>query len=131
MAASGGERLALLTVTLPDPTGYGRIVRNADGAVQGIVEHKDATDAQRAITEVYSGIMAVPARLLTPRLAADEIHKRAGRVPPDRRGRHGRTDGVPVVAHASPPMRLQVAGVNSPLQLAELERAHQLRQARA
>ena len=56
VAASGGERLALLTVTLPDPTGYGRIVRDADGAVQGIVEHKDATEAQRAITEVYSGI---------------------------------------------------------------------------
>ena len=69
VAASGGERLALLTVTLPDPTGYGRIVRNADGAVQGIVEHKDATDAQRAITEVYSGIMAVPARLLRGWLA--------------------------------------------------------------
>lgn len=69
VAASEGGKLALLTVTLPDPTGYGRIVRNTSDAVQGIVEHKDASDAQRAITEVYSGIMAVPARLLTPWLA--------------------------------------------------------------
>ena len=47
-AVPGGQ-LALLTVTMDDPTGYGRIVRNADGAVQGIVEHKDASEAQRAI----------------------------------------------------------------------------------
>ncbi len=123
-------RLALLTVTLPDPTGYGRIVRGADGAVQGIVEHKDASEAQRAIDEVYSGIMAVPARLLAgwlARLSNDNAQ-----------GEYYLTDivamavegGVPVVAHRIDDA-LQVAGVNSPLQLAELERAHQLRQARA
>ena len=129
VAASAGEQLALLTVTLPDPTGYGRIVRNADGAVQGIVEHKDASEAQRAITEVYSGIMAVPARLLRgwlARLTNDNAQ-----------GEYYLTDivamavaaGVPVAAHRISDA-LQVAGVNSPLQLAELERAHQLRQAR-
>src|SRR5690606_14873836 len=64
-----GGALALLTVTLPDPTGYGRIERNADGAVQGIVEHKDASDVQRAIAEVYSGILAVPAHRLAGWLA--------------------------------------------------------------
>jgi bifunctional UDP-N-acetylglucosamine pyrophosphorylase/glucosamine-1-phosphate N-acetyltransferase len=58
--AAGGDKMALLTVTMPDPTGYGRIVRNA-GTVQRIVEHKDASEAERAITEIYSGIMAVPA----------------------------------------------------------------------
>ncbi len=63
-----GSRLALLTVQLPDPSGYGRIVRQGS-QVQAIVEHKDATDAQRRITEVYSGIMAVPTRLLRPWLA--------------------------------------------------------------
>ena len=49
--AGAGERLALLTVRLPDPTGYGRIVRGEGGTVQRIVEHKDANDAERAIDE--------------------------------------------------------------------------------
>jgi bifunctional UDP-N-acetylglucosamine pyrophosphorylase/glucosamine-1-phosphate N-acetyltransferase len=129
-ASVSGGALALLTVTLPDPTGYGRIVRNEGGAVQGIVEHKDASAAQRAITEVYSGILAVPAHLLAPwlgRLSNDNVQ-----------GEFYLTDivamavqdGVPVLAHRIDDA-LQVAGVNSPVQLAELERAHQLRQARA
>ena len=67
--ACGGDKLALLTLEQSNPAGYGRIVRNADGAVQAIVEHKDATDAQRAITEIYSGIMAVPAARLKAWLA--------------------------------------------------------------
>ncbi len=125
-----GGALALLTVALPDPTGYGRIVRGADGAVQGIVEHKDASESQRAITEVYSGILAVPARLLAGWLALLSND--------NAQGEYYLTDivamavegGVPVVAHRIDDA-LQVAGVNSPVQLAELERAHQLRQARA
>ncbi|MEG1054384.1 MAG: NTP transferase domain-containing protein, partial [Janthinobacterium sp.] len=67
--AAGSDKLALLTVTLPDPSGYGRIVRTPAGAVQAIVEHKDASEEQRRITEIYSGIMAVPARLLSAWLA--------------------------------------------------------------
>ena len=130
VAASAGGQLALLTVTLPDPTGYGRIVRNAEGAVQGIVEHKDATDAQRAITEVYSGIMAVPARRLTPWLARLTNNNAQGEYYLTDIVAMAVADGVPVVAHRITDA-LQVAGVNSPLQLAELERAHQLRQARA
>ena len=69
VAASGGSRLALLTVELADPSGYGRIVRGdpagrgARGRPRhGIVEHKDATPAQRAIREVYTGVMAAPTR---------------------------------------------------------------------
>jgi bifunctional UDP-N-acetylglucosamine pyrophosphorylase/glucosamine-1-phosphate N-acetyltransferase len=117
-------------VTLPDPTGYGRIVRNAEGAVQGIVEHKDATDAQRAITEVYSGIMAVPARLLRGWLARLTNHNAQGEYYLTDIVAMAVADGVPVAAHRITDA-LQVAGVNSPLQLAELERAHQLRTARA
>ncbi|HEX2548141.1 MAG TPA: NTP transferase domain-containing protein, partial [Ramlibacter sp.] len=64
----GGERLALLTVEMPDPTGYGRIVRSGD-AVQAIVEHKDASEAQRGIREVYTGFMAVPSKQLKAWLA--------------------------------------------------------------
>ena len=130
VAASAGGQLALLTVTLPDPTGYGRIVRNAEGAVQGIVEHKDATDPQRAITEVYSGIMAVPARLLRGWLARLTNHNAQGEYYLTDIVAMAVADGVPVAAHRITDA-LQVAGVNSPLQLAELERAHQLRTARA
>lgn len=130
--AAGGA-LALLTVTLPDPTGYGRIVRaqgQAEGAVQGIVEHKDASAAQRAITEVYSGIMAVPARLLAPWLARLTNDNAQGEYYLTDIVAMAVQDGVPVVAHRIHDA-LQVAGVNSPVQLAELERAHQLRQAHA
>ncbi|HSV47478.1 MAG TPA: NTP transferase domain-containing protein, partial [Ramlibacter sp.] len=57
--ACAGERLALLSVDMAEPAGYGRIVRSGE-AVQAIVEHKDASAAQREIREVYSGFMAVP-----------------------------------------------------------------------
>ena len=124
-----GGALALLTVTLPDPSGYGRIVRSAEGAVQGIVEHKDATESQRAITEVYSGILAVPSRLLAPWLSRLSNDNAQGEYYLTDIVAMAVQDGVPVVAHRIQDA-LQVAGVNSPVQLAELERAHQLRQAR-
>ncbi|MDA8448208.1 bifunctional UDP-N-acetylglucosamine diphosphorylase/glucosamine-1-phosphate N-acetyltransferase GlmU [Acidovorax sp. NCPPB 3859] len=130
VAAGGGGQLALLTVTLPDPSGYGRIVRGDDGAVRGIVEHKDATEAQRAIDEVYSGIMAVPAGLLAGWLARLTNDNAQGEYYLTDIVAMAVADGVPVVAHRIADA-LQVAGVNSPLQLAELERAHQLAQARA
>ena len=130
VAASAGGKLALLTVALPDPTGYGRILRTADGVVQGIAEHKDASEAQRAITEVYSGIMAVPARQLRGWLARLTNDNAQGEYYLTDIVAMAVADGVPVAAHRITDA-LQVAGVNSPLQLAELERAHQLRQARA
>jgi len=128
--ACAGERLALLTVELADPTGYGRIVRGADGAVRGIVEHKDASEAQRSIREVYSGIMAVPARHLKPWLARLTNDNAQGEYYLTDIVAMAVADGLPVVAHRIQDA-LQVAGVNSPSQLAELERAHQLRQAQA
>jgi bifunctional UDP-N-acetylglucosamine pyrophosphorylase/glucosamine-1-phosphate N-acetyltransferase len=127
--ACGGERLALLTADLPDPTGYGRILREGQ-AVRGIVEHKDATDAQRRITEIYSGFLAAPTRLLRGWLS---------RLTPDNaQGEYYLTDivalavadGVAVAALLAPDA-VEVEGVNSPLQLAQLERAHQGRVARA
>ena len=54
------NKLAILSFNKPDPTGYGRIVRNGSGNVTAIVEHKDATQLQREITEVNTGIMAMP-----------------------------------------------------------------------
>ena len=128
--AARGEQLALLTVTLPDPTGYGRIVRNAGGGVQRIAEQKDASEAERAITEIYSGIMAVPARHLRRWLARLTNDNAQGEYYLTDIVAMAVQDGVPVAAHRIQDA-LQVAGVNSPLQLAELERAHQQRQARA
>jgi bifunctional UDP-N-acetylglucosamine pyrophosphorylase/glucosamine-1-phosphate N-acetyltransferase len=69
IATSGGNQLALLTLEMPDPAGYGRIVRGSDGAVRAIVEQKDASEEQLKIHEVYSGIMAVPAAALKRWLA--------------------------------------------------------------
>ena len=61
---AGGNQLALLTVHLENPTGYGRIVRDQHGAIQKIVEEKDTTDQEKTITEVNTGILAVNANLL-------------------------------------------------------------------
>ncbi len=127
-AASGG-RLALLSVRMPDPTGYGRIVRAGD-RVQAIVEHKDASEAQRAITEVYTGFMAVPNRSLKAWLARVTNDNAQGEYYLTDIVRLAVQDGAEVVAVECGD-RVQVDGVNSPLQLAELERAWQLRQARA
>ena len=121
--------MALLTVTMPDPTGYGRIVRNDTGTVERIVEQKDANEAERAITEIYSGIMAVPVQHLTGWLARLNNNNAQGEYYLTDIVAMAVADGVPVVGHRISDV-LQVAGVNSPLQLAELERAHQLRQAR-
>ena len=128
--AAQGERLALLTVRLPDPTGYGRIVRAADGGVRRIVEQKDASEAERAIDEIYSGIMAVPARQLRRWLGLLTNNNAQGEYYLTDVVALAVRDGVPVVAHRIDDA-LQVAGVNSPAQLAELERAFQRRQAEA
>jgi bifunctional UDP-N-acetylglucosamine pyrophosphorylase/glucosamine-1-phosphate N-acetyltransferase len=124
----GGERLALLTVQMADPTGYGRIVRSGD-AVQAIVEHKDATDAQRRIGEVYTGFMAVPSARLKGWLARLTNDNAQGEYYLTDIVKLAVEDGCEVVA-APASEQVEVDGVNSPLQLAELERAFQLRQAR-
>ena len=128
--AAGSDKMALLTVTMPNPTGYGRIVRNDAGTVQRIVEQKDANEAERAITEIYSGIMAVPVKHLTQWLANLNNHNAQGEYYLTDIVAMAVADGVPVVGHRIADV-LQVAGVNSPLQLAELERTHQLRAAQA
>ena len=131
IAASGGTRLALLTLEQSNPAGYGRIVRLADdpqGAVQAIVEHKDASEAQRRITEIYSGIMAVPGAQLKRWLARLDNQNAQSEYYLTDIVKLAVADGVEVVAHKITDA-VQVAGVNSPVQLAELERAYQLRQA--
>ncbi len=125
--ACGGTQLALLTIDFADPTGYGRIVRQGE-QVQAIVEHKDASEAQRAIKEIYSGIMAVPAKPLKAWLARLDNKNSQGEYYLTDIVKFAVADGVPVVAHKICDA-LQVAGINSPVQLAELERAFQMRQA--
>ncbi|HEY0200904.1 MAG TPA: bifunctional UDP-N-acetylglucosamine diphosphorylase/glucosamine-1-phosphate N-acetyltransferase GlmU [Burkholderiaceae bacterium] len=129
VAASAGERLALLTVELPVPTGYGRIVRGP-GGVRAIVEHKDAAPDELAIREVYTGIMAVPAARLAGWLARLSDDNRQHEYYLTDIVAMAVADGVPVEGVRTGDA-VQVAGVNSPLQLAELERAYQLRQAHA
>lgn len=125
IAASAGQRLALLTLEMADATGYGRIVRSADGAVTAIVEHKDATPEQRQIGEVYSGIMAVPAASLKRWLARLDNKNAQSEYYLTDIVRFAVADGETVVAHKIADA-VQVAGVNSPVQLAQLERAYQL-----
>jgi bifunctional UDP-N-acetylglucosamine pyrophosphorylase / glucosamine-1-phosphate N-acetyltransferase len=126
--ACAGTRLALLTITLADATGYGRILRDAAGRVQGIVEHKDATPAQREIREIYTGILAAPTAALKRWVGAlkdDNVQREfyltdivAMAV----------AEGVEVVA-AQAASETEVLGVNSPVQLADLERRFQREQA--
>ncbi|OGB79589.1 MAG: UDP-N-acetylglucosamine diphosphorylase/glucosamine-1-phosphate N-acetyltransferase, partial [Burkholderiales bacterium RIFOXYC12_FULL_60_6] len=125
IAASAGSQLALLTIDFANPTGYGRIVRTGD-AVQAIVEQKDATPEQLALTEVYSGIMAAPALQLKRWLARLDNQNAQGEYYLTQIVAFAVADGVPVVAHKMTDA-VQVAGVNSPVQLAELERAYQQR----
>lgn len=125
----GGERLALLTMEMADPAGYGRIVRQGD-AVQAIVEHKDASEQQRALPEVYTGFMAVPARRLKDWLARLTNDNAQGEYYLTDIVKLAVADGCEVVASPAGE-QVEVDGVNSPLQLAELERAYQRRQARA
>ncbi|MDH4571389.1 bifunctional UDP-N-acetylglucosamine diphosphorylase/glucosamine-1-phosphate N-acetyltransferase GlmU [Salinicola acroporae] len=122
------RHMALLTVTLDDPTGYGRIVRDGKGSVVAIVEHKDADNQQRAIRECNTGIMAMTAAQLRrwlPELSAENAQ-----------GEYYLTDviamaaadGVEVTA-SQPGSPVEVEGVNDRRQLASLERAFQRRQA--
>jgi bifunctional UDP-N-acetylglucosamine pyrophosphorylase/glucosamine-1-phosphate N-acetyltransferase len=129
VASCGAQRLALLTVNMPDPAGYGRIVRNGE-SVSAIVEQKDATEEQRRIGEVYSGFMAVPNAMLKGWLARLSNQNAQREYYLTDLVRLAVSDGVEVVALQTSDT-IQVEGVNSPMQLAELERAFQRRQARA
>ena len=128
--ACGGTKLALLTIELPDPTGYGRIVRAADGSVRAIVEHKDATPAQRALREVYTGMMAAPTAALKRWLAGLRNDNAQGEYYLTDIVAMAVAEGTAVVASPAPD-ETEVLGVNSPLQLADLERRFQRRQAEA
>ncbi len=124
---AGRDKLGILTVNLDNPTGYGRIVRAngaTDGAVTSIVEQKDASDAQRAIREVNTGIMVAPTALLKKWLANLSNNNAQGEYYLTDIVASAVADGIPVVS-AQPDHVWETHGVNSKVQLAELERIHQ------
>ncbi|MDP1610493.1 MAG: bifunctional UDP-N-acetylglucosamine diphosphorylase/glucosamine-1-phosphate N-acetyltransferase GlmU [Sulfuritalea sp.] len=123
MAAAGSDKLALLTAHLDNPRGYGRIVRS-EGLVTRIVEEKDADDAEKAIREINTGILVAPTAALARWLPG--LGNR------NAQGEYYLTDivalavaeGMPVVT-AHPDHAWETEGVNSKIQLAQLERVHQ------
>jgi len=121
--AAGSDKLGVLTVTLDDPTGYGRIVRE-QGKIVRIVEQKDASQAERAITEVNTGIIAAPTAALRRWLAALSNDNAQGEYYLTDVIAAAVADGVEVVS-AQPDDVAETLGVNSKVQLAGLERLHQ------
>jgi bifunctional UDP-N-acetylglucosamine pyrophosphorylase/glucosamine-1-phosphate N-acetyltransferase len=120
---AGNQKLGILTVDLEDPTGYGRIVRE-QGTIKRIVEQKDASEAERAIREVNTGIMVAPTVALKKWLAALSNDNAQGEYYLTDIVAAAAKDGVEVVS-AQPDAVWETHGVNSKRQLAELERTHQ------
>ncbi|MEU6542651.1 bifunctional UDP-N-acetylglucosamine diphosphorylase/glucosamine-1-phosphate N-acetyltransferase GlmU [Streptomyces sp. NPDC046859] len=119
--AADGNAVTVLTAEVPDATGYGRIVRDASGAVTAIVEHKDASESQRAIREINSGVFAFDGQLL-----ADAL----GKVRTDNsQGEEYLTDVLGILREAGHRVgasvaadHREIAGINNRVQLAEARR---------
>ena len=116
--------LALLTVTLDNPVGYGRILRDDAGNVLGIVEEKDATTLQKMITEVNTGVMAVPAGRMAQWLARIGNSNAQGEYYLTDLIAIARDAGITIHTH-QPATAQETEGVNSRQQLNELERYYQ------
>ncbi len=124
VAAVSDSQMGLLTVNMEDPSGYGRIVRSVTGAVQAIVEHKDASDEQRRIREINTGIMALTTQHLQqwlPQLRNNNVQ-----------GEYYLTDIIAlaqqsgVAIHVEQPNAVEeVEGINNRQQQAALERFYQ------
>ena len=123
VAAAGSDKLAILTFDMADPTGYGRIVRT-DGRITSIVEQKDADAEQRAIREINTGIMVAPTAKLKNWLGALSNHNAQGEYYLTDIVAQAVAEGVEVVS-TQPAAEWETCGVNSKVQLAELERTYQ------
>lgn len=118
------DTIALMTLNMENPTGYGRIIRDADGRVQRIVEQKDASDAELAVDEINTGILACPRAFLAevlPKLKSNNAQ-----------GEYYLTDVIGMAVQAGltidtmqPVHGWEVDGVNDRVQLARLERIYQ------
>jgi len=122
------QQMALLTIDMQDPTGYGRIIRNSDNNIIRIVEHGDATEQERAVTEINTGIMAVGGR---------QLKKWVSNIKNDnKQSEYYLTDIIEMAVNdqvtvkgVSTDDEVEVTGINDKIQLQKIERAHQLRQA--
>ncbi len=123
VAKAGTDKLAVLTVDLDDPTGYGRIVRE-NGKIVRIVEQKDANEAERAIREVNTGIIVAPTKPLKAWLSRLSNDNAQGEYYLTDVIAQAVKDGV-AVESTQPAHVWETLGVNSKVQLAELERIHQ------
>ncbi len=130
VVAAEDDSLALVTARFADPAQLGRIVRAPEGGIQAIVEYADASDEQRQIKEINSGIMALNAGLMKRLLAKVE--------PKNAQGEYYLTDLIELAVRHDIPVKgieaitaAEVTGVNDRVQLAELERIFQLQQAHA
>lgn len=128
LLAAAADRAAVLTETLADPSGYGRVILDGNGNVQAIVEHKDADEIQRAVKLVNTGVIAAPAA---------DLRRWLGKLRNDNaQGEYYLTD-IFAMARADGRAAAQTAclvpgeaeGANDPVQLARLERAFQRRAA--
>lgn len=125
LAAVTTDSIALLTVTLADPTGYGRIVRGRDGLIASIIEQRDASPEQLELREVNTGVLALSVSQLTRWLPLIDNN--------NTQGEYYLTDLIALARHdgfrvdsIQPTSTTEVEGVNDRLQLSQLERAHQL-----
>ena len=124
----GDKSIGLLTITLDDPQGYGRIVRNSTGAITSIVEQKDASSEQLTINEVNTGVLALSAKQLRQWLPKIDNN--------NAQGEYYLTDLIALAVQAdvavlsvNPETAAEVEGVNSRLQLSQLERTFQRQRA--
>ena len=123
---AGGSGIALITAAVDEPGGYGRIVRDTDGHVHGIVEEGDASDEQRAIAEINTGILAARAGKLRGWLRRLSRDNAQGEYYLTGVVARAVEEGMPV--RTVPPEAIEeVLGVNDRVQLAALERFHQRR----
>ena len=124
LAQANAQTLALLTMTLDDASGYGRIVRDASGRVQRIVEQKDASDAEKKLREINTGILIAPTPKLHTWLAQLSNSNAQGEYYLTDIIAMAVADGI-AIATCAPQHAWEVAGVNNKLQLAQLERVYQ------
>ncbi len=128
IASAGQDGLGLLAAHLDDPTGYGRIVRNADGDVLRIVEHKDASELELGIREINTGILTAPRAHLIDWLSRLRNDNAQGEYYLTDIIAMAVADGI-AVRTSHPRDNAEIMGINNKAQLAYIERQYQSRQA--